>query len=268
MSAEGGTAMERSRARVLDYARRLRARETIVGYWVIIDSPASTERLARLGYDYVCFDAQHGLLDYKGILAGMTSVDAGGESVGMVRVGANDAFLIGQALDSGAAGIIVPLVNTAEDAARAVSFAKYPPQGIRSYGPMRSQLRIGPNPADSNEATVVLAMIETPQGLENVEAIARTPGIDGLYIGPSDLRIAVGGATSSDPAVDDAFEAAVARVLRAAESAGIAAGFHTPSGEVAATRLGQGFTLATVSSDLIHLEQAATAHLQAARGQS
>ena len=268
MSAEGGTAMERSRARVLDYARRLRARETIVGYWVIIDSPASTERLARLGYDYVCFDAQHGLLDYKGILAGMTAVDAGGESVGMVRVGANDAFLIGQALDSGAAGIIVPLVNTAEDAARAVSFAKYPPQGIRSYGPMRSQLRIGPNPADSNEATVVLAMIETPQGLENVEAIAQTPGIDGLYIGPSDLRIAVGGATSSDPAVDDAFEEAVGRVLRAAASAGIAAGFHTPSGEVAARRLGQGFTLATVSSDLIHLEQAATAHLKAARGES
>ena len=260
--------MERSRARVLDYARRLRGRETILGYWVIIDSPASTERLARLGYDYVCFDAQHGLLDYKGILAGMTAIDAGGESVGMVRVGANDAFLIGQALDSGAAGIIVPLVNTAEDAARAVSFAKYPPHGIRSYGPMRSQLRIGPNPADSNEATVVLAMIETPQGLENVEAIAHTPGIDGLYIGPSDLRIAVGGATSSDPAVDGAFEEAVARVLRAAESAGIAAGFHTPSGEVAAKRLGQGFTLATVSSDLIHLEQAATAHLKAARGES
>ena len=264
----GGTAMERSRERVLDYAQRVRARETILGYWVIIDSPVSTERLARLGYDYVCFDAQHGLLDYKGILAGMTAIDAGGESVGMVRVGANDPFLIGQALDSGAAGIIVPLVNTAEDAARAVSFAKYPPLGIRSYGPMRSQLRIGPNPADSNEATVVLAMIETPQGLENVEAIAATPGIDGLYIGPSDLRIAVGGATSTDPAVDEAFESAVERILAAAEAAGITAGFHTPSGEVAAKRLGQGFTLATVSSDLIHLEQAATAHLKAARGAS
>jgi len=133
---------------------------------------------------------------------------------------------------------------------------------------MRSQLRIGPNPADSNDATVVLAMIETPQGLENVEAIAATPGIDGLYIGPSDLRIAVGGATSSDPAVDQAFESAVERILAAAEAAGIAAGFHTPSGEVAAKRLAQGFTLATVSSDLIHLEQAATAHLKAARGES
>ncbi|WP_242652910.1 HpcH/HpaI aldolase family protein [Intrasporangium flavum] len=268
-AADGGqTAMERSRARVLDFARRVRSRQPILGYWVIIDSPVSTERLARVGYDYVCFDAQHGLLDYKGILSGMQAIDAGGESVGMVRVGANDPFLIGQALDAGAAGIIVPLVNTAEDAARAVTYAKYGPEGIRSYGPMRSQLRIGPNPADSNEATVVLAMIETPQGLENVEEIAAIPGIDGLYIGPSDLRLAVGGATSTDPAVDDVFEAAVERILRAADAAGIAAGFHTPGGEVAAKRLGQGFTLATVSSDLVHLEQAAAAHLRAARGES
>jgi 4-hydroxy-2-oxoheptanedioate aldolase len=268
-AADGAsTAMERSRARVLDFAGRVRSRQPILGYWVIIDSPVSTERLARVGYDYVCFDAQHGLLDYKGILSGMQAIDAGGESVGMVRVGAIDPFLIGQALDAGAAGIIVPLVNTAEDAARAVSYAKYGPEGVRSYGPMRSQLRIGPNPADSNEATVVLAMIETPQGLENVEEIAATPGIDGLYIGPSDLRLAVGGATSTDPAVDDVFEAAVERVLRAAEGAGIAAGFHTPGGEVAAKRLGQGFTLATVSSDLVHLEQAAAAHLRAARGES
>ena len=271
MSAQGGagqTAVERSRARVLDYARRVRGREQILGYWVIIDSPVSTERLARLGWDYVCFDAQHGLLDYKGILAGMQAIDAGGESVGMVRVGANDPFLIGQALDAGAAGVIVPLVNTAEDAARAVSYAKYGPEGIRSYGPMRSQLRIGPNPADSNAATVVLAMIETPQGLANVEEIAATPGIDGLYIGPSDLRLAVGGRTSTHADVDHVVEAAVERILKAAQDAGIAAGFHTPSGEVAAKRLGQGFTLATVSSDLIHLEQASTAHLKAARSES
>lgn len=262
------TAMERSRERVLDYARRVRARERILGYWVIMDSPVSTERIARLGYDYVCFDGQHGLLDYKGILAGMMAVDAGGEAVGMVRVGANDPFLIGQALDAGAAGIIVPLVNTAEDAVRAVAAAKYPPVGVRSYGPMRSQLRVGPTPAAANEATVVLAMIETPQGLENVEAIAATPGLDGLYIGPSDLRIAVGGATSTDPDVDEAFEAAVERVLRAAEAAGITAGFHTPNGQVAAKRLGQGFTLATVSADLVHLEQAAGHHLRTARGES
>ncbi len=256
------------RERVIDFARRVRAREQIVGYWVVLDSPVSTERIAGLGYDYVCFDAQHGLLDYKGLLAGLTAVDAGGESVGLVRVGANDPFLIGQSLDAGAAGIIVPLVNTAEDAARAVASAKYPPTGVRSYGPMRSALRVGPVPAESDEATVVLAMIETPQGLENVEAIAATPGIDGLYIGPSDLRIAVGGASPMDGSVDDVFEAAVRRICAAAESAGVTAGFHTPSGQVAAQRLGEGFTLTTVSADLTHLEQVARAHLDTARGRA
>src|SRR3954447_906570 len=266
MSSDGVTAMERSRARVLDYARRLRARETILGYWVIIDTPVSTERLARLGYDYVCFDAQHGLLDYKGILAGMQAIDAGGESVGMVRVGANDPFLIGQALDAGAAGVIVPLVNTAEDAARAVSYAKYGPEGVRSYGPMRSQLRIGPNPADSNAATVVLAMIETPQGLANVEAIAATPGVDGLYIGPSDLTLAVGGAAPADPTVADAFEAALVRIRRACEANGITAGLHTRSGDEAAKRMSEGFTMLTVAGDITHLEAAAQAHLDTARG--
>lgn len=259
--------IQTQRERALDFARRVRGREPIVGYWVVLDSPVSTERLARVGYDYVCFDAQHGLLDYKGLLAGMMAVDAGGASVGLVRVGANDPFLIGQALDAGASGIIVPLVNSASDAARAVAAAKYPPSGIRSYGPMRSQLRVGPTPAESNEATVVLAMIETPQGLENVEEIASTPGIDGLYIGPSDLRLAVGGASTTDGSVDDVFEAAVVRICTAAKEAGITAGFHTPSGEVAAARITEGFNLATVSSDLVHLDQIATAHLKAARGE-
>lgn len=254
--------------RAAEFARRVRSRETIYGYWVVIDSPVSTERIARVGYDYVCLDAQHGLLDYKGILAGMTAIDAGDRSVGLVRVGANDPFLIGQSLDAGAAGVIVPLVNTPEDAARAVAAATYPPSGIRSYGPMRSALRIGPTPSESNEATVVLAMIETPQGLDNVEAICATPGLDGVYIGPSDLRLAVGGASPADSSVDDVFEAAVDRVNRAAREAGITAGFHTPSGEAAAKRLGQGFTLVTISSDLVHLELVAAAHLRTARGEA
>ena len=113
----------------------LRRREPVVGYWIQLDSPASTERLARLGYDYVSLDAQHGLFGYAGMLAALTAIDAGGRSVGLVRVAANDATPIGRALDAGAAGVIVPLVNTAEDAAAAVAASRYPPTGIRSYGP-------------------------------------------------------------------------------------------------------------------------------------
>ncbi|GAA3768512.1 aldolase/citrate lyase family protein [Plantactinospora mayteni] len=249
----------------LEFATRIRAREQVVGYWVTLDSPVATERIARIGYDYVCLDGQHGLLGYSGLLAGLTAIDAGGTSVGLVRVEANDPAPIGRALDAGATGVIVPLVDSAEQAAEAVAATRYPPAGRRSYGPMRSALRIGPKPAEADATTLVLAMIETPAGLENVEEICRTRGLDGVYVGPSDLCLAVGGAYPNDPAVAEVFEAALVRIREAAADAGVAAGIHTPDGENAAKRLAEGYTFASVSSDLVHLEQAARAHLGTVR---
>jgi 4-hydroxy-2-oxoheptanedioate aldolase len=245
------------------FADRLRARESTVGYWVTMDSPVATERIARVGYDYVVLDGQHGLLGTRGLLDGLIAIEAGGSSVGLVRVEANNATPIGRALDAGAAGVIVPLIDTAEDAAYAVRAARYPPSGIRSYGPSRAGLRIGPVPAEADAATVVLAMIETRQGLENVAAICATPGLDGIYVGPSDLCLAVGGKFPGDPEVAEPFNAAVALIAETAAAAGIAAGIHTPSGGVARQRLAEGYTFATVSSDLDHLQAAAAAHLDA-----
>ncbi|WP_328581244.1 HpcH/HpaI aldolase family protein [Streptomyces sp. NBC_00370] len=248
------------------FATALRARQELIGYWSVLDSPVSTERVARLGYDYVALDAQHGLIEYRGLLASLTAVDTkGSTAVGLVRVEANEAAAIGHALDAGAAGVIVPLVDSAADAADAVAAVRYPPLGRRSYGPMRSALRIGPTPADAHEQTVVIAMIETAEGLDQVAAICATPGLDGIYVGPSDLRIGLGGATPNDPALDGEFEAALVTVREAAAAAGIAAGIHNPDGASAARRLAEGFTFATVASDLVHLEQAASGHLAAAR---
>ncbi|GAA0527485.1 HpcH/HpaI aldolase family protein [Saccharopolyspora thermophila] len=247
------------------FAARLRAREPMIGYWSVLDAPVATERIARLGYDYVCLDGQHGLLGYSGLLAALTAIDAGGSSVGLVRVAANDPAAIGRALDAGAHGVIVPLVDTPEQAAAAVAATRYPPVGRRSYGPMRSGLRTGPKPAEADAATVVLAMIETPEGLANVEEICATPGLDGVYVGPSDLCLGVGGRFPNDPAVAGEFDAALERIRQAAAAAGVAVGIHTPAGAVAATRLAEGFTFASVSSDLLHLEQAARDHLDAAR---
>jgi 4-hydroxy-2-oxoheptanedioate aldolase len=249
------------------FAGRVRRRETVVGYWVVLDSPTSTERLARIGYDYVALDGQHGVFGYSGMLAALTAVDAAGRAVGIVRVTGNDAATIGRALDAGAVGVIVPLVNSPEEAARAVAACRYPPVGIRSYGPARPLPQVGPRPADVNDAVILLAMIETAEGLANVEAIAATPGLDGLYIGPTDLTIALGGARPDDPSVADAFEAALVRIRRACEDNGIAAGMHTRSGEEAAGRISDGFTLVTVSGDLTHLEASARAHLAVVRGE-
>jgi 4-hydroxy-2-oxoheptanedioate aldolase len=244
-----------------EFARKLRARETVVGYWVSLDAPPATERLARLGYDFVVLDVQHGLIGYAGMLAGLTAIDAAASSVGLVRVAVNDLTAIGRALDAGAAGVIVPLVNSAEEAAAAVAASRYPPAGARSFGPTRSGLRIGPEPAAANAAVAVIAMIETSRGLSDVEAIAATPGLAGLYIGPADLRIAVGGAGPTDAGVDREFEAALIRIRRACEDNGLAAGLHTRSGQDAARRLAEGFALVSVAGDLTHLEAAAADHL-------
>lgn len=248
-----------------EFARKIRDREPAIGYWVVLDSPVSTERIARLGYDYVALDAQHGLIGYSGMLHGLLAIDASAQAAGVVRVEANNATAIGKALDAGAVAIIVPLVNNAQDAADAVRYAKYPPHGIRSYGPMRSALRVGPVPAEADATTLVFAMIETPGGLDNVEEIAAVPGLDGLYVGPSDLALAIGAAFPGDPAIKDEFEAALVRVSDAAQAAGIAAGIHNASGELAHGRLNEGYTFATVASDLTHLEATAAAHLRSAR---
>src|ERR671911_697041 len=117
----------------LEFARKIRAREQAVGYWTVLDAPVATERISRLGYDYVALDAQHGLLGYSGVLNGLMAIDAGHTAVGMVRVGHTTRPPIDRPRAAGAAGVCVPLVNTAKDAAAAVAAAKYPPMGGRSY---------------------------------------------------------------------------------------------------------------------------------------
>ncbi len=244
------------------FATKIRNRRRAVGYWVVLDAPAATEQIGRLGYDYVVLDGQHGLLGHSGILNGLLSVDAGGRSVGLVRVEANNPTPIGRALDAGAGGVIVPLVDTAADAQRAVAAARYPPGGIRSFGPTRASLRVGRAPADADAAVVVLAMIETASGLESVEEICSVPGLDGVYVGPSDLRLAIGGRTPTDAAVDDDFDAALQRIRDAAAAAGIAVGIHTFDGDTARRRLAEGFTFVSISGDLDHLVGIAAQHLR------
>jgi 4-hydroxy-2-oxoheptanedioate aldolase len=251
-----------------DFARRFRGGDPLVGYWVGSDNAVATERLARTGYDYVVLDLQHGLMGYSGMLAGLMAVDAAQGATGFVRVEANDPTPIGKALDAGATGVIVPLVDSAEDAARAIASARYPGAGTRSYGPTRAGLRIGPDPAEADATVLVLAMIETAGGLAAVEEIAATPGLDGLYVGPSDLALALGARSPSDPQVVEERDRAIARVRRACDDHGIVPGIYTPSGEVARQRLAEGYRFVTVASDLEHLEAAARGHLEVARGGS
>ena len=247
-----------------EFADRFRRRDRLIGYWISSDNPPATERISLLGYDYVVLDAQHGLIDDRGLLTGLIAVEAAG-GTGLVRVGAVDPAPIGRALDAGAAGVIVPLIDSLEDAATAVAAAHYPPAGRRSFGPTRSGLRIGPDPREADSSVLVLGMIETAGGLAAVESIAATPGMDGLYVGPSDLGLALGAASPGDPSIEQEFGAALRRIVAACDANGIVAGIYCPSGAIAAERSAAGFSFVTVANDLSHLEAAAAAHLATAR---
>jgi 4-hydroxy-2-oxoheptanedioate aldolase len=248
------------------FAARLRAGTPTVGFWLTTGCPPAAERLALLGYDYLCLDLQHGLVDYADCLAFLTAVDAAGTAtVPLVRVPANDAAWIGRVLDAGAHGVIVPLVDTAEEAAAAVRACRYPPAGRRSWGALRGGLRIGPDPRVADDTVCCIVMIETAEGLANLDAICATPGLDAIYVGPSDLSLALGAPRPGEVAGIPEFAEAVAAAREAAARAGIAAGIHCLDGATAARRLAEGFHLTTVSSDLTHLEDAARRALETAR---
>jgi 4-hydroxy-2-oxoheptanedioate aldolase len=248
----------------MHFAAALRSRQALIGYWVTSDSPAIAERLASVGYDYICLDVQHGLLDYPGVLHGLTAVAAAG-AAGIVRVPPSDPAWIGRALDAGARGVIVPLVSTVQEAAAAVAACRYPPAGRRSYGPVRSALTIGPAPRAADDQVACIVMIETHDGLRNAAAICAVPGVDAVYVGPSDLSIALG---ADDPVAGWArpeFAQALADIRGAARAAGIGCGMHCSDGDAGARSLADGFTFVSISSDLSHLGAIGRDHLARAR---
>lgn len=158
------------------------------GPWVTFTDPHAVEALAKLDLDYVVIDCQHGSADLGSLLP-MLRAAALHDKPALVRVAANEPWQIMRALDLGAAGVIVPMVNTAAAAEIAASAMLYPPHGERSFGPLRPSAGAGFVPGDG---PVLLVMIETARGLAEVDAIAATPGVDGLFVGPIDLALGIG----------------------------------------------------------------------------
>lgn len=219
-----------------------------MGTWSITGSPMGAEALIAPGIDFIAVDLQHGSLELADLRPVVTAIENRG-AVALARVAVNDAAVIGRALDLGALGVIVPLVDDPDGAARAVAAARYFPDGIRSYGPNHFGLVHGTYaPADAASVAVV-AMIETRHGLAQAQAIAATPGLDAILIGPADLALALG----HDPDVaheTDEVIGAFMTVRDACRAAGIAAGIVCPTPALAARYLSAGFRLITLGSDL------------------
>ena len=253
---------------------RLRAKweagEPTFGLWAGIPTSLTAELAALAGYDYVCVDLQHGLGTEATMVAMFQGAQAGG-AVPLARLAWNEPWLIMRALDLGAAGVILPLIDNAMEAARAVEACRYPPHGKRSYGPIRAELLVGSAAPDELSADALcFAMIETRDGLENLDEIAATPGLDGLYIGPSDLSIALGlppRGVAVDPGEDrKPLGEAIDRVRQACEANGLIPGMHCAGGAAAERYARDGFRLITVGVDSSLFKSTISRELSAARG--
>ena len=250
-------------------ATRLRAGETVYSGWCGLPYPLVAETLARDGFVAVTIESQHGLWDVGGILAGIAAVRQGGAAP-IVRVPLGDFALVSRALDFGAEGIIAPMINTAADARAFAAAAKYPPIGERSWGPHRATTLAGLADQtvylrEANDHVVTLAMIETRTALKNLDAIIETRGIDGLFLGPSDLSIALSDGKNLDP-LSKEVDVELDRIVAAAQRVKKIPGAYCHSADRAAALAKRGVKFLAVSSDLAMLRAGAAAVLKALKG--
>jgi 4-hydroxy-2-oxoheptanedioate aldolase len=226
--------------------------KTAVGGFLSIPHSFSAETMAHSGLDWLCVDMQHGCIDYSDAVTMLTAISTTAVTP-FVRVPWNEPSMIMKVLDAGAYGVIVPMVSNRADAERAVSACRYPPVGIRSNGPNRAALYGGPDyqkNADREMACVV--MIETAEGIEKMEEIISTPGIDAVYIGPTDLALALGLPPVMDND-DPKHVATVNRVLETCRRHKVIAAMHTMSAKYTQRYIDQGFQMVMLTSDRISI---------------
>jgi len=219
-----------------------------VNGWLAVPDSFSAEVMAHQGWDTLTIDMQHGVIDYRPMVTMLQAISTT-PTVPVVRVPWLEPGIIMKTLDAGAYGVICPMVNTREEAQRLVSYTHYAPMGARSFGPVRANLYGGPDYAtEANRTVVAFAMIETAQALDNLDAILSVEGLDAIYIGPSDLSLALG----CKPVFDDVepkVAQAIDHIVERARAHGVQAGIHNGRPDVALARVAKGFRFVTVSSD-------------------
>jgi 4-hydroxy-2-oxoheptanedioate aldolase len=216
--------------------------------WLAIGNPFSAEVMAHQGWDSLTIDLQHGVVDYQAMVSMLQAISTT-PTVPIVRVPWLEPGILMKTLDAGAYAVICPMVNTREDAQKLVAWTNYAPRGTRSFGPVRAAIYGGADyPTEADRTIVRFAMIETAQALDNLDAILSVDGLDAIYIGPSDLSLALGCNPSFDD-VDAPVAQAIAHILARAQAHGVVAGIHNGRPDVARARIAKGFRFVTVSSD-------------------
>jgi len=228
----------------------------VINGWLGIPSAVAAENMAQAGWDSLTCDLQHGLLDYADALAMLQAISTTATTP-LARVPWNEPGIIMKLLDAGALGIICPMVNNRAQCEAFVGACRYAPQGYRSYGPTRALWYAGADYLQhANSSVVALAMIETQQAVRELDAILDTPGLDGIYIGPSDLGLSLGCEARLDP-VDPTVVATIKAIVDKARQRGLHAGLHCATTAYARQAIAWGCDMVTTGTDNVLLNQAA-----------
>ena len=243
---------------------RWAAGETAFAAWLTFDSPAAASVLASAGFDAVVVDLQHGHATLESLPHLLATIHQT-ESLPFVRAAWNHPADLMRALDLGARGLICPMVGSRGEAEAFVAACRYPTVGIRSYGPIHAAFGRGPEQtAAANEGVLLFAMIETADGFANLDEIAATPGLDGLFVGPADLSLGLGLASFAD-LTDPALLTALDTIVAAADGRGLVPGIHAPSPSGAAAMVERGFRFVSSAVDEDLLREAAESAVRGAR---
>ncbi len=238
---------------------KLRSGQPVFGTWLSTGDLLAARALARMRFDWLTLDLEHAPVDWSQAAALFGAIaDAGG--VPLARVPEGNHHLIKRVLDAGAWGIVVPMVDTVEQARAAIAAAKYPPTGNRSLGGSHAALNFDAGAGEyfqrANDEILVILQTESPRGLANAEAIYSLPGVDAIFVGPVDLRAQMR-APDGTEATDQEFEAALDRVISTGKKVGTPTGMHVMDPQSALSRAAQGMQFIAIGSDLRYMSERA-----------
>ena len=238
----------------------------IINGWLQIPNAYSAEVMAHQGWDSCTIDMQHGVIDYPNALNMLQALSTTNVTP-LARVNWNEPGQIMKILDAGCYGIICPMVSNRKEAENFVRACLYPPKGFRSFGPVRGLLYGGMDYAKNADNEILkLAMIETKEALEKLDEILDTPNLDGIYIGPADLSLAIGEEPGFDKDEDSNVYIQIMKILKAAKKRNLLAGIHNGSTEYAQKMISKGFNLVTVGSDQRFMSAGARTAVQKIKG--
>ena len=243
-----------------------KAGKPIINSWLGVPSSFSAEVMANQGWDSLTIDMQHGIIDYANAVSMLQAISTT-ETTPLARVNWNEPGQIMKILDAGCYGVICPMVSNKKEAENFIRACQYPPKGYRSFGPIRATIYGGADYAKYAEQEILkLAMIETKEALEKLDEILDTPGLDGIYIGPADLSLAVNEEPGFDRPENTKAYKEILRILESAKKRNLLAGLHNGTPEYAQKMIDKGFNLVTVGSDNRYIAAGSKSDLEKLKG--